>query len=222
MAETIGFVPRIADAAAARGALGERLSSAKVPALALILLAAAASGAGQDDPHAACGSSGWVPRSVLDRPVERRQGTGNAHEAVTTVSAEAQAFCDQGLDYLHGYVWIEAGRSFRKALPERLNIVVTRDRGFHAPGVVNAYTLDEALRLAEESRLGAETMVIGGAQIFALVLPVADRIYLTELDIEVEGDTFLPPLAPGHWREAERVRHGGPPPMSFVTLDRVR
>ncbi len=116
MAETIGFVPRIADAAAARGALGERLSSAKVPALALILLAAAASGAGQDDPHAACGSSGWVPRSVLDRPVERRQGTGNAHEAVTTVSAEAQAFCDQGLDYLHGYVWIEAGRSFRQAL----------------------------------------------------------------------------------------------------------
>jgi dihydrofolate reductase len=112
--------------------------------------------------------------------------------------------------------------SIGKALPERLNIVVTRDRGFHAPGVVNAYTLDEALRLAEESRLGAETMVIGGAQIFALVLPVADRIYLTELDIEVEGDTFLPPLAPGHWREAERVRHGGPPPMSFVTLDRVR
>jgi dihydrofolate reductase len=112
--------------------------------------------------------------------------------------------------------------SIGKALPKRLNIVVTRDRGFHASGVVNAYTLDEALRLAEESRLGPEAMVIGGAQIFALVLPVADRIYLTELDIEVEGDTFLPPLPPAQWREAERVRHGGPPPMSFVTLDRVR
>jgi dihydrofolate reductase len=112
--------------------------------------------------------------------------------------------------------------SIGKALPKRLNIVVTRDRAFHVPGIVNAFSLDEALRLAQESMLGPEAMVIGGAQIFALVLPVADRIYLTELDIEVEGDTFLPPLEPGHWREAERVRHGGPPPMSFVTLERVR
>ena len=112
--------------------------------------------------------------------------------------------------------------SIGKPLPNRLNIVITRDRGFHAAGIVNAYSLDEALRLAEESMLGPEVMVIGGAQIFAAVLPVADRIYLTELDIEVDGDVFLPPLEPGHWREAERTRHGGPPPMSFVTLDRVR
>lgn len=112
--------------------------------------------------------------------------------------------------------------SIGKPLPNRLNIVITRDRAFHAGGVVNAYGIDEALRLAEESMLGPEAMVIGGAQIFELVLPVADRIYLTELDIEVEGDTFLPPLDPGQWREAERIRHGGPPPMSFVTLDRVR
>jgi tetratricopeptide (TPR) repeat protein len=80
------------------------------------LLLAAAGGA-QDDPHAACtGPAGWVPREILDRPLPRRSGTGNSHEVVTTSSPEAQGFYDQGLDYLHGYVWIEAGRSFRQAL----------------------------------------------------------------------------------------------------------
>lgn len=112
--------------------------------------------------------------------------------------------------------------SIGRPLPHRLNIVVTRDRNFHVDGIVNAYSLDEALRLAEESMLGDEAMIVGGAQIFDLVLGVAARIYLTEIDIEVEGDTFFPPLDPAQWREAARERHGGPPPMSFVTLERVR
>jgi Tfp pilus assembly protein PilF len=72
----------------------------------------------QDDPHAACASTetGWVPRDVLTRPVPLRTGIGNAHDAVTTKQPEAQAYYDQGLDYLHGYVWIEAARSFHEAL----------------------------------------------------------------------------------------------------------
>jgi tetratricopeptide (TPR) repeat protein len=57
-----------------------------------------------------------VPREVLERPVALRAGFGNAHETVTTRSREAQAFYDQGLNYLHGYVWIEAARSFHQAL----------------------------------------------------------------------------------------------------------
>src|SRR5688572_10989925 len=81
------------------------------------LLFVTAVAAAQDDPHAACtGPGGWVPREILDKPVPRRPGTGNAHEVVTTSSKEAQALYDQGLDYLHGYVWIEAARSFRQAL----------------------------------------------------------------------------------------------------------
>ena len=88
----------------------------KVAAASLVFLMLAGSGAAQDDPHAACAGGGWVPRELLERPVGRRPGTGNAHEVVTTQSAEAQAFYDQGLNYLHGYVWLEAGRSFRQAL----------------------------------------------------------------------------------------------------------
>ncbi len=59
---------------------------------------------------------GWVPREILERPVPLRTGTGNAHEKVTTLSPSAQDFYDQGLNYLHGYVWIEAARSFHQAL----------------------------------------------------------------------------------------------------------
>jgi tetratricopeptide (TPR) repeat protein len=70
----------------------------------------------QDDPHAGCTAVGWVPREVLERPVPIRTGIGRTHEALTTGSAEAQAFHDQGLAYLHSYVWIEAGRSFHQAL----------------------------------------------------------------------------------------------------------
>ncbi len=59
---------------------------------------------------------GWVPREILERPVPLREGIGRVHEAVTTSSKEAQAFYDQGLAYLHSYIWIEAARSFNQAL----------------------------------------------------------------------------------------------------------
>jgi tetratricopeptide (TPR) repeat protein len=81
-----------------------------------VCLALGASVSAQDDPHAACSAVGWVPREILERPVPLRQGIGRTHEAVTTTSAEAQAFHDQGLAYLHSYVWIEAARSFNQAL----------------------------------------------------------------------------------------------------------
>ena len=71
----------------------------------------------QDDPHAACAAApSYVPAELLTRVVPLRTGIGNSHEAVTTKSLEAQAFYDQGLNYLESYVWIEAARSFRQAL----------------------------------------------------------------------------------------------------------
>lgn len=70
----------------------------------------------QEPEHATHQHSGPVPREILERPVPLRQGIGTVHEAVTTSSPEAQAFYDQGLAYLHSYVWIEAIRSFHQAL----------------------------------------------------------------------------------------------------------
>jgi tetratricopeptide (TPR) repeat protein len=66
--------------------------------------------------HEAHEATGLVPREILERPVPLRQGIGKVHEEVTTLSPEAQAFYDQGLAYLHSFVWIEAARSFHQAL----------------------------------------------------------------------------------------------------------
>ena len=74
------------------------------------------SAAAQEDPHAQHQSVGYVPREILERPLPIRKGTGTVHEAVTTSSKDAQAFYDQGLAYLHSYVWVEAARSFNQAL----------------------------------------------------------------------------------------------------------
>src|SRR5262245_9117218 len=94
----------------------------------LLLCGAAASLAlsapAQDDPHASCTAVGWAPRELLERPVALRPGLGNNHEVVTTSSPQAQAFYDQGLNYLHGYVWIEAARSFRQALRHDPNLAM--------------------------------------------------------------------------------------------------
>src|SRR5262245_20515595 len=69
----------------------------------------------QEAGHAAH-AGGPVPREILDRPVALRAGIGTVHEKVSTSSTEAQAFYDQGLAYLHSFVWIEAIRSFHQAL----------------------------------------------------------------------------------------------------------
>jgi tetratricopeptide (TPR) repeat protein len=91
-----------------------RADRAACSLLACCLSAASVSAQGED--HSACAAMGWVPREILERPVPLRSGVGNIHEEVSGASREAQAFYDQGLNYLHGYVWIEAARSFRQAL----------------------------------------------------------------------------------------------------------
>jgi dihydrofolate reductase len=102
-------------------------------------------------------------------------------------------------------------------LPGRRHIVLTRDVAWHAKGAETAPDLAAALVLAGDG----EVMVIGGAEIFALALPHAARIELTEVQAEVPGDTFLTPIGPG-WRETARENHapeGDRPGFAFVTLE---
>jgi tetratricopeptide (TPR) repeat protein len=94
-----------------------------LPLLCLAALPLPAFGqAAAEDPHAACAAVGYVPRELLEKPVALRDGAGagrgrgQVHDPVTTRSAEAQAFYDQGVAYLHSYVWIEASRAFHQAL----------------------------------------------------------------------------------------------------------
>jgi dihydrofolate reductase len=124
------------------------------------------------------------------------------------------------------------GRRTFKSLPRvldgRLNIVLTRDRGFVAPDAVMAHSLEEGLAAARGSaaRTGAdEIMIIGGEDVFREVLPQAGRIYLTEVHASPDADTWFPELDGGVWREVFRETHEAGPKddhaFSFVVLDRV-
>ncbi len=105
---------------------------------------------------------------------------------------------------------------FPAPLPGRRHLVLTRDRGWSAAGAEVAHSVEEALALA-----GADASVIGGAEVFALFLPRAERVELTEVHAEPEGDTVMPGFA--GWREVareDRAGEGERPPHSFVTLAR--
>ena len=118
--------------------------------------------------------------------------------------------------------------SLPRVLDGRLNIVLTRDTTFMAPGAVVAHDLEEALDVArrEAKRTGAvEIMVIGGAEVFRAILPQADRIYLTEVKATPDADTWFPKLDRHEWREVSRENHAPGPKddyaFSFVVLERV-
>jgi dihydrofolate reductase len=106
-------------------------------------------------------------------------------------------------------------------LPGRRHIVLTRDRSWRTEGVEVAHSVEEALQFARGERLS----VIGGADIFALFLPLADHIELTEVLEDVPGDTFMPdPCETGHWQEtarSETFSAEGEPRYRFVTLSRL-
>jgi dihydrofolate reductase len=106
-------------------------------------------------------------------------------------------------------------------LPGRRHIVLTRDPEWHAEGTLAARTTCEARTLAG----GRPISVIGGSEIIALYLPLADSVELTEVHSEPEADTFLPAFEAEDWREVSREDHpaeGGRPAYSFVRLERRR
>jgi dihydrofolate reductase len=88
--------------------------------------------------------------------------------------------------------------SIGRALPGRTSVVISRNPAWHFAGVATVDSLQKALALAGADD---EVFVVGGEQIFREALPFADRILLTEIDSEFEGDVFFPPLATQEWRE---------------------
>ncbi len=118
--------------------------------------------------------------------------------------------------------------SIARPLPGRPNIVISRNPGWAAGGVTVADSLASALDTAQELARGSgaqELVVIGGAQIYAVALPLASRLYVTEVHAAVAGDTWFPPVSWGEWREISREEHpatsDNPYPYAFVVYDRV-
>jgi dihydrofolate reductase len=108
-----------------------------------------------------------------------------------------------------------------RPLPGRRNVVVTRNAAWHAEGAERAGSLEDALRLVD----GAERVfVIGGGELYAAALPLADELVLTEIDADVEGDTVFPRWNRGAFEETSREQHVAEngTPFSFVTYVRRR
>ncbi len=114
--------------------------------------------------------------------------------------------------------------SIGRPLPGRLNIVISRHSDWPAPeGVVRVSSVEQAIARAREQS-PEEIMITGGEQIYRAALGLADRIYKTEIDIEVEGaDAHFPELSASEWREVSRQHGEAEAPLShrFLILERV-
>jgi len=118
-------------------------------------------------------------------------------------------------------------QTLQRPLPGRTNIVVTRDEKFSAPGVLAAPTLENALATGrgDALRRGAnEIAVVGGAEIYAQTLPLAQRIALTLVHMRPKGEALFPPVDTEAWEETERSEHSAGPddeaPFAFVSYRR--
>lgn len=118
--------------------------------------------------------------------------------------------------------------SIGKPLPGRRNVVLTRDADFAAEGVEVVHSADEIVRAYQdpEGETREELFVIGGAEIFRLLLPYADKMIVTEIAFRFEADTFFPQTEPADWRVVSRepgVRdESNPYDYAFVVYERTR
>ena len=93
--------------------------------------------------------------------------------------------------------------SIGRPLPKRINIIITRDENYQAEGCVITHSLKEAIKAAGDA---VEIMVIGGAEIYRQAIPLADRIYLTHIDANIDGDAYFPKV-PSEFHESSREEH---------------
>jgi dihydrofolate reductase len=112
----------------------------------------------------------------------------------------------------------------RRPLPGRMNVVLTRDGAFQAPGALVTDDFSEAVQIAREQAEEDgqdEVCVIGGAEVFALALPKARRMYLTEVEAAPEGDVLFPAFDEAAWTEVRREPHPAGPDDQFPFVLRV-
>lgn len=93
-----------------------------------------------------------------------------------------------------------------RPLPDRPNVIITRKGKYNGEGAHVVDSLDKALDLAKQNG-ETETFIIGGGQIYEIALNISDRIYLTEIEAEIEGDVFFPEFDKSQWKETSRKHH---------------
>lgn len=129
-------------------------------------------------------------------------------------------------DTTRGHAVIMGRKTFEsigRPLPDRQNIVITRDTNWHADGVTIVYSLDEALKLFKD--VSEEVFVIGGAQIYTEAMCHADRLDITHIDKIFDADTFFPSIDKTLWHEVSRESHAPDEqnllPYAFVAYEKT-
>jgi dihydrofolate reductase len=135
--------------------------------------------------------------------LDRQRGIGKDNRLPWRLPADLKRFRALTLGH-HLIVGRKTFESIGKPLPGRTTIIVTRHTDYHATGCLVAHSLAEALTLAR-ARGENQVFVIGGAELYAQALDLADRLYLTFVEAEVAADAFFPPFAEDDWLVQETV-----------------
>lgn len=144
-----------------------------------------------------------TPELVLIAAVARNRVIGRENALPWRLKADLAHFkqTTMGRPILMGRkTWESLGRP----LPGRLNIVITRNADYQADGATVVHSLDAALEVAGDA---AQVFMIGGEQLYAQSIDRADRLMLTQVHADVEGDAWFPPVDPARFREVSRTHH---------------
>lgn len=133
--------------------------------------------------------------------MDEKRGIGKGGKLPWRLPSDLNRFRELTMGH-HLIVGRKTFESIGKPLPGRQMIVVSREAGFKAGGCLVAGSVQDALALAQE-RGETEVFVIGGAEIYAQALGIADRVYLTQVHAEVDADTFFPVLKHEAWTEEQ-------------------
>lgn len=169
--------------------------------------------------------SGEHPRIALIWAMARNRIIGRDNALPWRLPADMQHFRRLTLHHpvLMGRKTFE---SLRRPLADRTNIIISRDPAYSAPGCLVVHTIDEALKVAGQHLPAGDPQlfVIGGENLYAQMLPRADRLYVTLVDADVDGDARFPEFDWSEWREIERQKHAAdeknPHACTFVSLER--
>ena len=147
----------------------------------------------------------------------RNHVIGKDNQMPWKISADLQFFKKVTMGYpiiMGRKTWESIGRP----LPGRRNVVVSRNTNYSAIGAELVGSLDQALELLKEFK---RVFVIGGQQLFTQAFPQADELFITEIEIQVDGDTYFEIPDPNDWQEAERILESeGNIQFAYVTLRR--
>jgi len=137
--------------------------------------------------------------------MDERGGIGKDNRLPGHLSADLKRFKALTMGH-HILMGRKTYESIRRLLPGRVMVIITRSQTYTAEGCVIAHSLQDALEIARQAG-ETEAFVIGGGQIFAQALSLADRIYLTQVHTVTEADVFFPEFDPRDWIVQDRMEH---------------